>query len=93
MSARSSALNSVRRALWLKTWSGDSTLKVKCGIPFTGDLLFGQELDLDRMADMKAFPQKVVQQRNFHPFQQAHKEKSDSKTLEPPEGKRQRAAF
>lgn len=57
MSARSSALiNSPRRALWLKTWSGDLASKVKlCGIPFTGDLLFGPELD--RTADKKAgFP-------------------------------------
>ena len=61
MSARSSALsNSARRALWLKTWQGDNASKVKlCGIPLTGDLLFGPGLEavLDRTADRKkAFP-------------------------------------
>ena len=66
MSARASALsNSARRALWLKTWQGDSASKVKlCGIPLTGDLLFGPGLEavLDRTADKKkAFPIK----RNF----------------------------
>ena len=63
MSARSAALsNSARRALWLKTWQGDSASKVKlCGIPLTGDLLFGPGLEavLDRTADKKkAFPLK-----------------------------------
>lgn len=83
MSARSSALvNSARRALWLKTWSGDSASKVKlCGIPFSGDLMFGPELEtvLDRTADKKkAFPQKkktVQQRKNFRPFRQTDKEK------------------
>lgn len=55
MSARSSALaNSARRALWLKTWQGDIASTVKlCGIPLTGDLLFGPGLEavLDRPAD------------------------------------------
>lgn len=51
-SVRMSA-NSARRALWLKTWQGDSASKVKlCGIPLTGDLLFGPGLEavLDRTA-------------------------------------------
>lgn len=62
MSARSSALiNLARLVLWLKTWSGYSTLKVKlCGIPFIRDLLFGLELEtiLDRTAGKKAFSPK-----------------------------------
>ena len=63
MAARSSALaNSTRRALWLKTWQGDCASKTKlCGIPFTGELLFGPGLEkvLDRTADKKkAFPLK-----------------------------------
>lgn len=58
MSAKSSALaNSAKRALWLKTWQGDSAFKVKsCGIPVTGDLLFGPGLDLT--ADNNSFPVK-----------------------------------
>ncbi|XP_073476117.1 lamina-associated polypeptide 2, isoforms alpha/zeta-like [Aquarana catesbeiana] len=42
MSARSAALtNDARRALWLKTWPGDTASKNQlCGIPFSGDLLF-----------------------------------------------------
>lgn len=47
MSARSAVLtNSSRRALWLETWPGDAALKsVNCGTPFSGDLLFGPDLD------------------------------------------------
>lgn len=61
MSARSSVLaNLARRALWLKTWQGVNVSKVNiCGIPLTGDLLFGPDLKavLDRMANRtKAFP-------------------------------------
>ncbi|XP_040189524.1 lamina-associated polypeptide 2-like [Rana temporaria] len=66
MAARSSALvNSARRAVWLKTWSGDTASKIKlCGIPFSGDFLFGPDLEtvLDRTADKKkAFPAKKKQ--------------------------------
>ncbi|XP_073471260.1 extracellular calcium-sensing receptor-like [Aquarana catesbeiana] len=57
MSSRSAALtNSARKALWLKTWQGDSASKVKlCGIPLTGDLSFrpGLEAILDQTADKK----------------------------------------
>lgn len=89
-SARSSALvNSASRALWLKTWSGDSASKVKlCGIPFyRRSDVWARIRVLDRMADKKkAFPQKkkgVQQRKTFHPFQQAHKERSDPEnTLE-----------
>lgn len=47
MAARSSALvNSARRAIWLKTWTGDTASKVKlCGLPFSDDLLFGTDLE------------------------------------------------
>ena len=86
MAARSAALvNSVRRAVWLKTWSGDTPSKVKlCGLPFSGDLLFGQDLEkvLDRTADKKkAFPPKKGQnlKKNFRPFQQSHKNKEENK--------------
>lgn len=63
MSARTSALvNSARRSLWLKTWSGDSASKLRlCGLPLTGDHLFGPGLQeaLERTADKKkAFPEK-----------------------------------
>ncbi|PIN88341.1 hypothetical protein AB205_0081150 [Aquarana catesbeiana] len=84
MSARSSALiNSTRRALWVKTWTGDTASKTKlCGLPFEGDLVFGPGLEaiLERMADKKkAFPikKKVVPQgnKNFRPFRKT----SDSK--------------
>ena len=78
MSARSAALaNSARRALWLKTWPGDAASKNKlCGIPFSGDLLFGPDLDsiLDRTADRKkSFPVKRKRQppRRFFRQQRA----------------------
>lgn len=63
MFARSSALViSARRALWVKTCSGDSASKVKlCELPFEGDLVFGPSLDafLARTVDKnKAFPAK-----------------------------------
>lgn len=46
MSARSSA-NSARRALWLKTWSGDPVSKLRlCGLPVMGDLVFGSQVVL-----------------------------------------------
>lgn len=39
-------LNSARRALWVKTWDGDSSSKTHlCGLPFEGTLLFGAGLD------------------------------------------------
>ena len=83
MSARSSALIiSARRALWVKTWSGDAASKVKlCGLPFEGDLVFGSGLEavLDRTADRKkAFPlKKVIPQtrKNFRSFFQAQNSK------------------
>lgn len=47
MLARSMALvNSARRALWVKTWPGDTALKTKlCGLPFEGNLVFGPDLE------------------------------------------------
>ena len=80
MAARSSALaNSTRRALWLKTWQGDCASKTKlCGIPFTGDLLFGPGLEkvLDRTADKKkAFPLKRKAPWNL-PQQNKRKQKN-----------------
>ena len=79
LSARSSALiNSTRRALWVKTWQGDTASKLKlCGLPFEGDLVFGTGLDtvLDRTADRKkALPLKKVDsgpKKKFRPFFQA----------------------
>lgn len=55
-------MNSARRSLWLKTWSGDSASKLRlCGLPLTGDHLFGPGLQeaLERTADKKkVFPEK-----------------------------------
>ena len=98
MSARSSALiNSARRALWVKTWSGDAASKVKlCGLPFEGDLVFGSGLEavLDRTADRKkAFPlKKVVPQtkKNFRSFFQSQNSKETQrggKSWRPPRGR------
>lgn len=76
MSARTAALaNSARRALWLKTGLGNGASKVKlCGIPLTGDLLFGPGLEavLDRTVDKyKYFPVKrkppVQTKKGFRP--------------------------
>ncbi|XP_077319390.1 uncharacterized protein LOC143941218 isoform X2 [Lithobates pipiens] len=87
LAARSSALvNSARRAVWLKTWSGDTASKVKlCGLPFSGDLLFGPDLEsvLDRTADKKkAFPvkKKQIAKKNFRAFQQSHKKDQEHKS-------------
>lgn len=92
MSARSSALtNSARRALWLKTWQGDSASKVKlCGIPLTGDLLFGPGLEtvLDRTADKKkAFPIK----KKFG--EQAKRKFRPQRKFETPKEERQKKAW
>ncbi|XP_072001164.1 uncharacterized protein [Engystomops pustulosus] len=61
-SAREAALsNATRRALWLRQWSGDVRSKAKlCSLPFSGDFLFGPELDeiLAKAADKKkGFPE------------------------------------
>ncbi|XP_069600694.1 uncharacterized protein [Ranitomeya imitator] len=57
VTARSSALsNSVRRALWLRSWSGDMTSKMRlCSIPFKGKYMFGPALDdlLEKASDKK----------------------------------------
>ncbi|XP_071989492.1 uncharacterized protein [Engystomops pustulosus] len=48
--------NATRRALWLKQWGGDIRSKSKlCSIPFSGDFVFGTELDaiLERASDKK----------------------------------------
>ena len=96
MSARSAALaNSARRALWLKTWTGDSASKSKlCGIPFTGDLLFGPGLEavLDRTADKKkAFPPKrkvaVQAGRGFRPQKQKGAKPAGQKRVWTPKGR------
>ena len=84
MSARSAALaNSARRALWLKTWPGDAASKNKlCGIPFSGDLLFGPELDsiLDRTADKKrSFPVKRKRQPPRRFFRQQRGQDKNNK--------------
>ena len=71
LAARSGGLNvAARRAIWMKTWTGDAASKTRlCNLPFTGDLLFGSGLDeaLERTADKKKsfptekrkFPQKI----------------------------------
>lgn len=87
MTAKAAALaNSVRRALWLKTWQGDTASKNKlCGVPFLGDLLFGPDLDsvLDRTADKKkSFPVKKKKQpvkRFFRPQRAQEQNKSQEK--------------
>ncbi|KAM4038568.1 LOW QUALITY PROTEIN: lamina-associated polypeptide 2, isoforms alpha/zeta-like [Anomaloglossus baeobatrachus] len=61
-SARNEALtNSARRAIWLKTWSGDCASKNKlCAIPFSGVRVFGPALDdiLEKESDKKGgFPE------------------------------------
>ncbi|KAM4028656.1 lamina-associated polypeptide 2, isoforms alpha/zeta-like [Anomaloglossus baeobatrachus] len=61
-SARNEALtNSARRAIWLKTWSGDCTSKNKlCAIPFSGVRVFSPALDdiLEKASDKKGgFPE------------------------------------
>ncbi|KAG8566014.1 hypothetical protein GDO81_013062 [Engystomops pustulosus] len=67
-SAKESALsNSVRRAIWLRQWSGDCRSKAKlCSLPFQGEYVFGAELDaiLERAADRKkGFPETRTGQR------------------------------
>lgn len=61
-------LNSARRALWVKTWDGDSSSKNRlCGLPFTGSLLFGTSLDqaLARSTEKeKKFPTKTRRDKN-----------------------------
>lgn len=78
ISSRTTALlNSARRALWLKSWGGDAPSKNRlCGIPFTGDLLFGPELETvlyRTAAKNKGFPQTKKRQgkapfRHFKKF-------------------------
>lgn len=48
--------NSARWALGLESWNGDATSKLRlCGLPISGDHLFGPELDsiLELTADKK----------------------------------------
>lgn len=75
LSARSAFLSvAARRALWLKTWPGDTASKMRlCSIPFTGKFLFGEKLDeaLERTADRKkSFPakKKFLPRKTFLPF-------------------------
>ncbi|XP_072006291.1 uncharacterized protein [Engystomops pustulosus] len=66
--------NAARRALWLKQWGGDIRSKSKlCSIPFTGDFVFGPELDniLEKASDKKkGFPENKTSSRkpSFRPF-------------------------
>ncbi|XP_073521185.1 uncharacterized protein [Phyllobates terribilis] len=57
LAARSANLSiAARRALWLKSWSGDVQSKMKlCSIPCEGEFLFGKALDdiLDKATDKK----------------------------------------
>ncbi|XP_068089930.1 lamina-associated polypeptide 2-like isoform X1 [Hyperolius riggenbachi] len=64
LTARAAALSNVaRRNIWIKTWEGSNISKSKlCTIPFSGDLLFGHQLDeiLERSSDKKkGFPKKT----------------------------------
>ncbi|XP_071977730.1 lamina-associated polypeptide 2, isoforms alpha/zeta-like [Engystomops pustulosus] len=70
LSAKEGALsNSVRRAIWLRQWGGDVKSKTKlCNIPFTGDFMFGAELDtlLEKASDKKkGFPEIKKPQKNY----------------------------
>ncbi|XP_069615753.1 lamina-associated polypeptide 2-like [Ranitomeya imitator] len=61
LAARSAGLvNNARRALWMKSWKGDTHSKAKiCGIPCEGEFLFGKALDdiLKKAKERKkAFP-------------------------------------
>ncbi|XP_068091949.1 uncharacterized protein [Hyperolius riggenbachi] len=63
VTAKTTALvNNARRNLWLKTWDGSQSSKSKaCNLPFTGDLLFGPQLQevLEKTASRKlSFPKK-----------------------------------
>ncbi|KAG8538028.1 hypothetical protein GDO81_023414 [Engystomops pustulosus] len=66
--------NATRRALWLKQWSGDIRSKSKlCSIPFSGDFVFGPELDaiLEKASDRKrGFPESktIPKKSSFRPF-------------------------
>ncbi|XP_077125349.1 uncharacterized protein LOC143782116 [Ranitomeya variabilis] len=61
LAARSAGLiNNARRALWMKSWKGDTQSKAKiCAIPCEGEFLFGKALDeiLKKAKERKkAFP-------------------------------------
>lgn len=52
----SAAVNTARRAVWLRTWDGDLASKQRlCALPCNGERLFGEALDeaLDRAGDKK----------------------------------------
>lgn len=83
--------NSARRAVWIKTWKdGDATSRANiCSIPFSGDLVFGPELEkiLEHNADKKkGFPVKKKPyvgpgKRNFF------RKTGDNKNYRPQAGK------
>ncbi|XP_044159938.1 uncharacterized protein LOC122945122 isoform X1 [Bufo gargarizans] len=60
--------NAARRALWMKSWSGDRISKQKLvSIPFSGEYVFGPVLDkiLEKAADRKkGFPEERSYRRN-----------------------------
>ncbi|CAN2388502.1 hypothetical protein PRIEUP_LOCUS16448 [Pristimantis euphronides] len=71
--AKNGALsNSARRALWLRTWSGDTLSKNKlCSIPFSGAYVFGPVLDeiLEKAVDKKrGFPQERPKSKPSYSF-------------------------
>ncbi|CAN2391539.1 hypothetical protein PRIEUP_LOCUS1579 [Pristimantis euphronides] len=71
--AKNGALsNAARRAIWLKTWSGDTLSKNKlCSIPFSGAYVFGPVLDdiLEKAADKKrGFPQERPKSKPSYSF-------------------------
>ncbi|XP_077336773.1 lamina-associated polypeptide 2, isoforms alpha/zeta-like isoform X2 [Lithobates pipiens] len=83
--AKSAALSvAARRSVWMKTWGGDTASKTRlCSVPFTGDLVFGPELDsaLERTADKKkTFPakKKNFQRKIFRPFKEPSKPEKSS---------------
>lgn len=86
LSARTSVLsNSVRRVLWLKSWSGDLASKNKlCSLPFYGQFIFGPDLDkiLERASDKKkGFPEERSRYKNnLFRTRQGNQERGKGKT-------------
>ncbi|XP_077148995.1 lamina-associated polypeptide 2, isoforms alpha/zeta-like [Ranitomeya variabilis] len=66
--------NAARRAIWLKSWSGDVHSKNKlCSIPFSGGRVFGPILDdiLEKASDeKKGFPEE--KKKKFQPFRRPY---------------------
>ncbi|CAJ0936871.1 unnamed protein product [Ranitomeya imitator] len=75
--ARNNALsNAARRALWLRSWTGDTQSKNKlCSIPFSGSHVFGPVLDelLEKASDKKkGFPEEKPKKPQFFRKTRSH---------------------